>query len=114
MKDTVRERQKQRAIDLINEKPGMTTAQLGAALGYIPAVMGMLLTEMAREKTVSQIGWSRGGEGVKWMPYQEPTYTSPSFSQYRPPKPTVIPVRRFGRIAPDIYEQTIALGGNEE
>lgn len=108
-----REQRKQKARDFIlrADRP-VTTAEVAEHICVTMASTTQLLVEMVQEKRIKVTGRAPNS---RWEPYESPEPAMPaSWRAYQPPKPTVIPVRRFGRIAPDIYEQTITLGGNEE
>ncbi len=113
----------QRGVNLQMAKGIVERAEESVETGEVARIMGLsifattqLLMDLERAHEISQVGNAHFGESrVRWTKYRPPRpIQTPNFTQYRAPKPTIIPVRAGGTIAKDIYQQSISLGGTDK
>ena len=92
------------------------TGDIAKAMNMPIQAVTQLLVDLQRDNEISQVGNAHFGESrVRWTKYRPPRpIQTPNFTQYRAPKPTIIPVRAGGTIAKDIYQHSISLGGTEK
>lgn len=86
-----------------------TSDELAEKTNLTPRAVTLLLYDLEREQLVSRAGSSRG-KGVRWGSYQPPEIRMIEFRPLKSLKSVVIPVRRHGRLAPDIYKDVFFVG----
>ncbi len=104
----IRAKNRERLLDLIRAAgpDGLTTEQLATETGMTTRAVASLCRELQQDQFIVAANGARhaGGRPVIWRELTAPTPLAARFP-FRPlrtPRPTVIPVRAGGRMAPDI------------